>query len=113
MAKQNEKSSTEDAVLGDVALERGAPAVKGEVLYIRAIKYSVVGRVTHCNNKWVFLEDAAYVASDGRFAPFTGGDIPQNAEVEPLKNEGGRMRINADHIGDITPVDFKLPMKAQ
>lgn len=76
----------------------------GQAIFIRTVTHHYTGRVTKCNRDWLELEDAAWIADDGRFHDFlkTG-----NAnEVEPFVNN---VRIPTGCILDVTEWAKALP----
>ena len=76
----------------------------GKCYFIRSVTHHYTGRCTKVNSQWMELEDAAWIADDGRFNEFlkTG-----NAdEVEPYVNP---VRIPQGCILDVTEWQHALP----
>jgi hypothetical protein len=76
----------------------------GKAYFIRSVTHHYTGKCVKCTKEWVELEDAAWIADDGRFNEFlkTG-----NAnEVEPYVNS---VRIPIGCILDATEWQHALP----
>lgn len=88
-------ATIEPALTGDFN-----PFEIGAVYLIRTVTMIDVGRVIAANDKWIVLEDAAWIASTGRFA-----DALKKCEfneVEPFPD--GRVIIGAGSIVDALKV---------
>ena len=68
----------------------------GAVYFIRTVTMINTGRVIAANDKWIVLEDAAWIASTGRFADAL--KKCEFSEVEPFPD--GRVIIGAGAIID-------------
>ena len=68
----------------------------GAVYLIRTVTIRDIGRVIAANDKWIVLEDAAWIASTGRFADAL--KKCEYSEVEPFPD--GRVIIGAGSIID-------------
>lgn len=85
------------------------PLVKiGQKVFIRTVTHHYTGLVTRCNRDWLELEDAAWIADDGRFNNFlkTG----EANEIEPFVNP---VRIPTGGILDVTEWKFALPREVK
>lgn len=72
----------------------------GAAYLIRTVTMIDTGRVVAANDKWVILEDAAWIADTGRFADAL--KKCQFNEVEPFPD--GRVIIGAGSIIDATKI---------
>ena len=77
----------------------------GEAVFIRTVTHHYTGRVVSCDARWMVLEDAAWVADDGRFANALESGVLQ--EVEPYPD--GAVRIGMGAILDVSSWDHELP----
>jgi hypothetical protein len=76
----------------------------GAKLFVRTVTYHYTGRVSFLSEKEMVLEDAAWVASSGRFAEaLRTGEL---SEVEPYP---GPCSIRLDVIVDVSPWEHDLP----
>ena len=81
----------------------------GGIYLIRTVTMIDTGRVIAANDKWIVLEDAAWIASTGRFA-----DALKKCEfneVEPFPD--GRVIIGAGSIIDAMKIKQLLQAKQQ
>lgn len=75
----------------------------GKKLFIRTVTYHMVGRVKKQVGKFLYLEQASWVADSGRFMPaIKNGTLD---EVEPV----GVAYINVDSFVDFFPWKHSLP----
>ena len=72
----------------------------GGIYLIRTVTMIDVGRVIAANDKWIVLEDAAWIASTGRFADAL--KKCEFSETEPFPD--GRVIIGAGSIVDAMKV---------
>ena len=84
-------STVEPVLTGDFN-----PFEIGAVYLIRTVTMIDTGRVIAANDKWIVLEDAAWIASTGRFADAL--KKCEYSEVEPFPD--GRVIIGAGSIID-------------
>jgi hypothetical protein len=78
----------------------------GECVFIRTVTHHITGRVVEVIEPFVVLEDAAWIADDGRFmGAIEDGKL---AEVEPVTC---KVRVNTQSIIDIYEWRHKLPRK--
>ena len=85
----------EPALVGDFN-----PFEIGEIYLIRTVTMIDVGRVIAANDKWIVLEDAAWIADTGRFSDALKKS--QFNEVEPFPD--GRVIIGAGSVIDAVKV---------
>ncbi len=79
----------------------------GDVIFIRAITFHYVGRVTRVSENFIHLEEASWVADSGRFGEaLSFGTLN---EVEPM----GRCKIALNAIVDIAEWRHRLPKGAK
>lgn len=77
----------------------------GQKLFIRTVTYHLTGRVTKVVGNLIELEDAAWIASSGRFAnAIKSGSLD---EVEPV----GRAWVNLGSVVDMFPWNHALPQE--
>lgn len=76
----------------------------GKSYFIRSVTYHYTGRCTQVTDQWIELEDAAWIADDGRFNEFLVTGKAQ--EVEPYPN---KIRLLIGSILDITEWIHPLP----
>jgi len=89
--------------------EPGIPIVDvGRKVFIRTVTHHYTGRVTACNPAWLELEEAAWIAYDGRFHECLANGTPD--EVEPFVDW---VRIPVGSIIDLTPWNHDLPQKVK
>jgi len=75
----------------------------GKKWFFRTVTYHMLGRVEKIIGKFVYMEDASWVAVSGRFQQFLeDGDIN---EVEPV----GECFVNLDSVTDFFPWKHSLP----
>ena len=80
----------------------------GKDYFIRTITHHYTGRCVSCNDDWLELEDAAWIADDGRFNNFLKTGIAE--EVEPYVNN---VRISVGCILDLTEFNHPLPKEVK
>ena len=73
----------------------------GGIYIIRSVTMIDIGRVVAANDKWIVLEDAAWIASTGRFADAL--KKCEFSETEPFPD--GMVIIGAGSIVDAVKVD--------
>jgi len=77
---------------------------EGKSYFIRTVTHHYTGRCVKSNKSWVELEDAAWIADDGRFHDFLKtGDAN---EIEPFVNS---VRVPVGAILDVTEWQHALP----
>ena len=77
----------------------------GNAYFFRTVTYHVTGRVTGIVGNLITLEDAAWIASSGRFSDaIKKGTL---SEVEPT----GDCVLNLDTVTDFYPWKHELPNK--
>lgn len=82
------------------------PMPVGTPVFIRTVTHHYTGRVVEYAEEEVALEDAAWIADDGRFAEaMKSGEF---GEVEPYP-DGRRVVINRGAIIDWSPAPAELP----
>lgn len=96
-----------EAILGSQCGESSnsdSPFEKGEKLFIRTVTHYLTGKVTRQVGKFLFLDDAAWIADTGRFhdALRTG----KLHEVEPALST---VRLNTECIVDVYEWKHELP----
>ena len=80
------------------------PFQVGEQLFIRTVTSHLTGRVTAIIGKFLVLEDAAWIADDGRFSnAINEGKL---SEVEPVNVT---VRVNTDSFIDVYTWTHPLP----
>jgi hypothetical protein len=57
----------------------------GQNVFVRTVTHHYTGKLVAADEKWLRLEDAAWIADDGRFADCLQGGKP--VEVEPYPGE--------------------------
>lgn len=76
----------------------------GESWFFRTVTHHHTGRIKRIVGKFIILEDAAWIADDGRFmGAIESGNLN---EVEPIT---GEFVINSDTIIDATKWRHELP----
>lgn len=78
--------------------------IVGEKIFIRTVTYHLTGRITAIHGNFLTLEDAAWIADDGRFTQAI--DDGKLSEVEPVKC---KVRVNTDSIVDAYEWNHDLP----
>lgn len=95
-----------EAILGsECALgAKELPYRVGEKLFIRTVTHHFTGRVTSIVGKFLILEDAAWIADDGRFMEaINDGKL---SEIEPVNVP---ITLNTDSFIDSYPWKHELP----
>lgn len=83
----------------DHPYEIGAP------YFIRTVTYHLTGRLVQVTNQELVIEDAAWIADDGRFAQAM--EKGTFAEVEPFPS--GQVIIGRGSLIDARKITFELP----
>ena len=78
----------------------------GSAYFIRTVTHHYTGRLIKVTGKELVIEDAAWIADDGRFAQFVAGG--EANEVEPFP-DGARVIIGRGAILDAVKWNAKLP----
>ena len=86
-----------------------APFNVGEQVFIRCVTYHNVGEVESCNNFFVTLKKASWVADSGRFS--NALETGQLSEVERVKD--GTIRIALASIVDVFEWKHPLPVETK
>lgn len=76
----------------------------GKTVFIRTVTYHYTGLVIAWNDRWIELQDAAWIPNDGRFHDFLKTGIPE--ECEPYIHP---VRVMLAAIVDITLFPHPLP----
>lgn len=97
MAKKDE-NATKDA-------NPFAPWKVGSNYFIRTVTHHYTGKLTAVHQLELVLEDAAWIADDGRFAAAVANG--EFNEVEPFP--AGQVIIGRGSIVDATVIPFALP----
>jgi len=80
----------------------------GETVYIRAVTFHYVGRITAITDTDIKLQNASWVADSGRWAEaLSTGEL---SEVEPYPDTVCVMR---GAVVDVSPWSFDLPSKVK
>ena len=80
-------------------------ALVGRNVIVRTVTYHYTGRVAELTDRWLVLEDAAWVASSGRWgAALADGMLD---EVEPYPD--GAVWVSLGAVVDIAAWDHALP----
>lgn len=82
----------------------GIDRYEGRNVFIRTVTHHYTGRLVAIEKQWLTLEDAAWIADDGRFADCLANGTP--SEVEPFP---GGCVIAAGAVLDVSPWDHDLP----
>jgi hypothetical protein len=99
-------------LFGGLPMPRELPAGRddsaweiGKNYLIRTVTMIDTGRLVAINERWIVLEDAAWIADTGRFSDaLVSGDF---GEVEPFPE--GRIMIGCGAVIDVVPLDAPLP----
>jgi hypothetical protein len=76
----------------------------GQSVIVRTVTYHYTGRITEVTDKWITLDDAAWIADSGRWADaLRDGTL---SEVEPYP---GQVMISTGAVVDISPWLHPLP----
>jgi hypothetical protein len=81
-------------------------AFHGKNVFIRTVTMFYVGRLASENEKFVFIEDAAWVADTGRFYDFL-----KNGSVNEVEPYTDAIAINKDAIVEVTIWNHELLKK--
>ena len=87
---------------------RAFPFGPGDQVFVRTVTHHHTGRITDVGSDWIELEDAAWIASDGRFHVALRDGVFE--EVEPVP---GRCVIGRGAIIDMYDWPHKLPREAK
>ena len=87
---------------------RGPHCALPEKVLIRTVTHYHVGRVVSVDSDWIVLDEAAWVASTGRFS--TALDKGTLEEVEPFV---GRVWVARGSVVDLTEWSGALPREAK
>jgi hypothetical protein len=92
-------------IFGDGKCDDGHPYEIGEAYFIRTVTFHLTGRLVEVTSQELVIEDAAWIADDGRFADAlkTGAF----SEVEPYPD--GKVIIGRGALIDAQKVKFSLP----
>jgi hypothetical protein len=82
------------------------PFIIGEPIFIRTITYHLTGKIIAIKGKFLVLDEAAWIADDGRFTQAINDGILN--EVEPVE---GPVRVNIDSIVDAYHWAHSMPRK--
>jgi hypothetical protein len=86
---------------------RAHPYLVGENYFIRTVTFHYTGRLVEVFEHELVLEDASWIADDGRFADAVAKGAFNEIEPYPV----GRVIIGRGAIVDATTVSFPLPRK--
>lgn len=76
----------------------------GEAVFVRTVTHHHTGRLVAVDARWLTLDDAAWIADDGRFADaLRDGTL---SEIEPFP---GRAWVAVGSVIDVTRWDHPLP----
>ena len=80
----------------------------GQSVYIRTVTHHYTGRVVSVNDRWITLDDAAWVADSGRWAAaLATGTL---SEVEPFP---GLVAVGIGSVVDVSPWKHSLPREVK
>lgn len=91
-------------LLEDDKEENGLPWKVGDKVFLRTVTYHLTGRVKRIHGKFLILEDAAWIADDGRFMNAIQNGILN--EIEPVTCE---VIVNTDSLIDAYEWAHDLP----
>lgn len=81
----------------------------GKKVFIRTVTCYYTGLVVAESDKWIVLEDAAWIPNTGRFSTaLANGDL---TEIEPYPD--GAMWINSASVVDVSEWKHALPRKVK
>lgn len=84
-------------------------ALEGQAVFIRTVTHHYTGRVVSITDRWLVIEDAAWIADDGRFsAALSSGEL---SEVEPYPD--GAVWIGVGAILDVSEWHHDLPRQVR
>lgn len=86
-------------------MESQSPYRVGENYFIRTVTFHYTGKLTAVFDQEIVLENAAWIADDGRFADALKKGTFNEVEPYPV----GEVVIGRGAIVDATPVSFPLP----
>jgi len=86
--------------------ENESPFIIGEKVLIRTVTFYAVGRIIAVKGKFIVLEDAAWVASTGRFS-----HAIENGSLEEVEPVSVIVRVNMESIVDVYTWKHSLPIK--
>lgn len=76
----------------------------GKAVFVRTVTHHFTGRLASVDKQWLVLDDAAWIADDGRFAQaLADGTL---SEVEPYP---GRCMVAVGSIVDVSEWLHELP----
>ena len=81
-------------------------AYLGQAVFIRTVTHHYTGRLVAADETFLSLEDAAWIADDGRFADCLANGTP--SEVEPYP---GACLVAVGAVLDVSPWGHDLPRK--
>ena len=102
-SKQSKQSKTTQPVAADEQTD-AYPFSIGDKIFIRTVTYAHTGRVKAITGDFVVLEEAAWIADTGRFAPALANT--EFDEIEPFTND---VYVNMKSLVDVTKLDGELP----
>jgi len=102
----NIKTPTKKMFSSDSSEKTGDICI-GDVIFIRAITFHYVGRVTRVSENFVHLEEASWVADSGRFGEALS--LGTLNDVEPM----GKCMISLNAIVDVAEWRHPLPKEAK
>lgn len=82
----------------------------GRSVCIRTVTHTYTGYIAAETDRWLILEDCAWIAQSGRWADWLTHGVQPTSEIEPMPN-GTRVAIAA--IVDIAPWAHDLPTEQQ
>jgi hypothetical protein len=83
---------------------RNAMMEAGQSVIVRTVTYHYTGRIAEVTDRWITLDDAAWIADSGRWADaLRDGTL---SEVEPYP---GQVMISTGAVVDISPWLHPLP----
>jgi hypothetical protein len=84
-------------------------AMIGKNLFFRTVTNYFIGTVTKIHGKFIYLENACWVANTGRFMNFLEDGLQSNSEIEPVV----KMFLNMDMVVDFYEWKFENNPTAQ
>lgn len=95
-----------EAIIGSEcgSVSEGCPWKKGEKVFIRTVTHHLTGRIVDVIGDFIVLEDAAWIADDGRFMDCI--NVGKLNEVEPVN---GKVRVNTTSFIDVYEWQHDLP----
>lgn len=89
--------------------KESSPYEIGSAYFIRTVTHHYTGKLVMVTRQELVLEEAAWIADDGRFAPFVRGNIEgAEVEIEPYP-DGVRVIIGRGAVLDAVKWKAKLP----